>query len=198
MAGKLRYSISVTPLETVTEQYGFSGEVVDILQDNATRSVDVIMTEVQQTLGCSSADFTLSVDDLTNSTHGFAAGVPYVLTAPANTTAVVLPTLAACEGLYVQNTGYRQASSGAATSDDVNTTDYLVIATAATSGVIIASLKANEGVFLPLRGTGTAQQFFIRSAALNGTSAGGNTLGAKFLSVTQMKDLETIKIVNNG
>ena len=83
MAGKLRYSISVTPLETVTEQYGFSGEVVDILQDNATRSVDVIMTEIQQTLGCSSADFTLSVDDLTNSTHGFAAGVPYILTAPA-------------------------------------------------------------------------------------------------------------------
>jgi len=184
MAGKLRYSISVTPIETVTEQYGFTGEVVDILQDYTTRSVDVIMTEVQQTLGCSSADFTLSVDDLTNTTHGFAAGAPYYLTAPGHATAVVLPTLAACEGLYIENTGYEQAASSATKGTTVNTTDYLVVATAATSGTIVASLKANEGVFLPLRGTGTAQQFYIRSAALDGTTGGGNTLGAKFLSVT--------------
>jgi len=184
MAGKLRYSISVTPIETVTEQYGFTGEVVDVLQDYATRSVDVIMTEVQQTLGCSSADFTLNVDDLTNTIHGFADGAPYYLTAPGHATAVVLPTLAACEGLYIENTGYEQAASSATKGTTVNTTDYLVVATAATSGTIVASLKANEGVFLPLRGTGTAQQFYIRSAALDGTTGGGNTLGAKFLSVT--------------
>ena len=184
MAGKLRYAISVTPLETVTEQYGFTGEVVDVLQDYATRSVDVIMTEVQQTLGCSSADLTLDVDDLTNSTHGFAGGVAYVLAAPASDEAIVLPTLAACDGLYIENTGYQQSSAGPIQTLTVNTTDYLIVATAATSGTIVASLKANEGVFLPLRGTGAAEQFFIRSALLNGTSAGGNTLGAKFLSVT--------------
>ena len=172
-------------METVTEHYGYTAsEETDILTDAATRSVDVIMTEVQETLGCSSADFTLSVTALTNSTHGYADGTGYILTAPASGTAVVLPTLAACEGLYIQNTGYRQSANGAAQTATVNTTDYLVVATAATSGTIVASLKANEGVFLPLRGTGTAQQFFIRSAALNGTSAGGQTLGAKFLSVT--------------
>ena len=177
-------SRSHTIIETITESFGFSGEVVDIYDAIDTRSVDVIMTEVQQTLGCSSADFTLNVDDLTNTLHGFAAGAPYYLTAPGHATAVVMPTLAACEGLYIENTGFRQASNSATKGTTVNTTDYLVVATAATSGVIVASLKANEGVFLPLRGTGTAQQFFIRSAALDGTTGGGNTLGAKFLSVT--------------
>ena len=185
MAGKLRYAISVTPLETVTEHYGFAtSEETNILTDAATRSVDVIMTEVQETLGCSSADFTIGTTALVNSTNGYADGTGYILTAPADATAVVLPTLAACDGLYIENTGYEQSASGAKQTATVNTTDYLVVATAATSGVIVASLKANEGVFLPLRGTGTAQQFFIRSAALDGTTGGGNTLGAKFLAVT--------------
>ena len=185
MAGKLRYSISVTPLETVTEHYGYTAsEETDILTNQATRSVDVIMTEVQETLGCASADFTIATTGLTAATHGFADGAAYYLTAPGNATAVVLPTLAACDGLYIENTGFEQAASSATRGTTVNTTDYLVVATAATSGVIVASLKANEGVFLPLRGTGTAQQFFIRSAALDGTTGGGNTLGAKFLSVT--------------
>ena len=185
MAGKLRYSISLTPIETVTEHFGYTAsEETNILTDAGTRSVDVIMTEVQETLGCSSADFTIATTGLTAATHGFADGVAHILSAPASATAVVLPTLAACDGLYLENTGYQQASAGAKETATVNTTDYLVVATAATSGVIVASLKANEGVFLPIRGTGTAQQFYIRSAALNGTSAGGNTLGCKFLSVT--------------
>tara|TARA_R110002051_G_scaffold314302_1_gene391212 strand:- start:286 stop:843 length:558 start_codon:yes stop_codon:yes gene_type:complete len=185
MAGKLRYAISVTPMETVTEHFGFTAsEETDILTDASTRSVDVIMTEVQETLGCSSADFTIGTTALVAGTNGFADGVAHIRTAPASATALVLPTLAACDGLYIENTGYRQAANGAKEVATVNTTDYLVVATAATSGTIVASLKANEGVFLPLRGTATAQSFFIRSAAANGTSAGGQTLGAKFLSIT--------------
>ena len=190
MAGKLRYSISVTPLETVTEQYGFSGEVVDILQDNATRSVDVIMTEIQQTLGCSSADFTLSVDDLTNSTHGFAAGVPYILTAPAvansSGSTTTLPALAAAQFVYIENTGYEQSSSGAAQTATAHTTDYLIVQSHATgtSGIELAVLKANEGVVFPLRGVANSNTLHIRSGNADGDAAGGNTLGAKFISVT--------------
>ena len=185
MAGKLRYAISVTPMETVTEHYGYTAsEETDILTNAATRSTDVIMTEVQETLGCSSADFTIGTTALVAGTNGYADGVGHILSAPASGTAVVLPSLSACDALYIENTGYRQASGGAAETDTVNTTDYLVVATAATSGTIVAVLKANEGVFLPLRGTTTAQSFFIRSAAADGTSAGGQTLGAKFLSVT--------------
>jgi len=185
MAGKLRYAISVTPLETVTEHYGFTtSEETNILTDQASRSVDVVMTEVQETLGCSSADFTIGTTALVNSTNGYADGTGYILTAPGHATAVVLPTLAACDGLYIENTGYEQSANGAKQTATANTTDYLVVATAGTGAVVVASLKANEGVFLPLRGTGTAQQFYIRSAALDGTTGGGNTLGAKFLSVT--------------
>ena len=184
MAGKLRYSVSVTPIETVSESYGYTGEVVDVLTDAGTRNTDVIMTEVQATLGASSADMTLTVMDLTNSTHGFASGTAYIKSAPASATAVVMPTLAACDCLYIENTGYEQAADGAKETTTVNTADYLVVATAATGGVIVASLKANEGVVLPLRGTGGASQFFIRSAIADGTTLGGNTLGAKFLSVT--------------
>jgi hypothetical protein len=189
MAGKLRYAISVTPLETVTEQYGYSGEVVDILQDNATRSVDVIMTEIQQTLGCSSADFTLAVDDLTNSTHGFASGVPYVLTAPAvandSSSVTTLPALAAAQFVYIENSGYQQSSSGTAQTATVNTTDYLIVQSHATqtSGIVLAVLKANEGVLFPLRGVANANTLHIRSSNADGAAAGGNTLGAKFISV---------------
>ena len=190
MAGKLRYSISVTPLETVTEQYGFTGEVVDILQDYATRSVDVIMTEVQQTLGCSSADFTLSVDDLTNTTHGFASGAPYYLTAPAvansSGSTTTLPSLAAAQFVYIENTGFQQASSSATIGTTVNTTDYLIVQSHATgtSGIEVAVLAANESVVFPLRGVANANTLHIRSGNADGDAAGANTLGAKFLSVT--------------
>tara|TARA_Y100000310_G_scaffold172180_1_gene172319 strand:- start:504 stop:1064 length:561 start_codon:yes stop_codon:yes gene_type:complete len=186
MAGKLRYAISVTPMETVIEHFGYTeSEETDILTNAATRSVDVIMTEVQETLGCSSADFTIGTTALVAGTNGYEDGVGHIRTAPKSATAVVLPSLTACDALYLENTGFEQDANGVKETAVVNTTDYLVVATAATSGVIVASLKANEGVFLPLRGTGTAQQFFIRSALLDGTTIGSQgTLGCKFLSVT--------------
>jgi len=190
MPGKLRYAISVTPLETVTEQYGFEGEVVDILQDYTTRSVDVIMTEVQQTLGCSSADFTLSVDDLTNTTHGFASGAPYYLTAPAvansSGSTTTLPSLAAAQFVYIENTGFQQAASSATIGTTANTTDYLIVQSHATgtSGIEVAVLAANEGVVFPLRGVANSNTLHIRSGNADGDAAGANTLGAKFLSVT--------------
>jgi hypothetical protein len=190
MAGKLRYAISVTPIETITESFGFSGEVVDIYDDITTRSVDVIMTEVQQTLGCSSADFTLSVDNLTNTTHGFASGAPYYLTAPAvansSGSTTTLPALAAAQFVYIENTGFEQAASSATIGTTVNTTDYLIVQSHATgtSGIELAVLKANEGVLFPIRGVANSNTFHIRSGNADGDAAGGNTLGAKFLSVT--------------
>jgi len=140
MADKVRYAISVTPIEEVTEHFGFASEDVDILTDNATRTTEVIATEVQTTLGCSSANIALAASYATNtnSLNGWAAGVPYILTAPGHATAVVLPTLAACDLLYLENTGYRQSANGAAQVAYVNTTDYLIVATAATSGIIVA------------------------------------------------------------
>ena len=49
---------------------------------------------------------------------------------------------------------------------------------------ILAILKANEGIVLPMRGGTNSNVFYISSTASNGTTAGGNTLGAKFLAVT--------------
>ena len=189
MADKVRYSINVTPIEEVQEHYGFTtgDEDVNILTNNTTRITEVIATEVQQTLGCSSDNIALaaSYETNTNSLNGFASGTAYILTAPANTTATVLPTLAACDLLYLEHTGYQQASSGAAETDTVNTTDYLTVATAATSGIIVAILKAGEGVVLPMRGVTNANVFYIRSSQANGTAAGTQgTVGCKFLSVT--------------
>ena len=77
MADKVRYSISLTPIEEVTEYYGYASEDVDILTDNATRTVEVIATEVQETLGASSANIALATNfaAMTNSTHALQVGL---------------------------------------------------------------------------------------------------------------------------
>ncbi len=185
MADKIRYSISVTPVEDVTEHYGFAGENVDVLTDNTTRTVEVVATHVQETLGCSSKDVDLATQfgSMTNSTNGYASGVAYILTAPAATAGLQMPALAACDFLYIENTGYRQSSSGAIQTATENTTDYLTVEVG-DNGTKIAILKANEGILLPMRGVTNANAFYISSTAANGVTAGGNTLGAKFLAVT--------------
>ena len=185
MADKVRYSISVTPIEEVTEHYGYASEDVDILTNNTTRTVEVIATEVQTTLGCSSQNIALGTcfGTMTQNTHGFASGNPYYLSAPAATGGLQLPTVASCDLLYLENTGFQQGSSSGAKGTTVNTTDYLTVE-AGDNGTILAILKAGESIVLPMRGGTNANAFYISSTAANGTSAGGNTLGCKFLSVT--------------
>jgi len=185
MADKVRYAISLTPIEEVTEYYGYASEDVDILTDNATRTVEVIATEVQETLGCSSANIALATNfaTMTNSTHGTTSGTPYYLSAPANTAGLQMPAVASCDILYIENTGFQQASSSTTKGTTVNTTDYLTVEVG-DNGTIVAILAANEAVILPMRGGTNANAFYISATAANGTSAGGNTLGAKFLSLT--------------
>ena len=145
MADKVRYSISVTPIEEVTEHYGYAGEDVDVLTDNTTRTTEVIATHVQETLGCSSQDISLVTNfgTMTNSTNGFASGSAYYLSAPANTAGLAMPALASCDVLYIENTGYQQSSSSATKGTTANTTDYLTVE-AGDNGTILAILKANE------------------------------------------------------
>ena len=103
MADKVRYAISLTPIEEVTEYYGFASEDVDILTDNATRTVEVIATEVQETLGASSGNIALATNfaTMTNSTHGTTSGAPYYLSAPAATGGLQMPAVASCDILYI-------------------------------------------------------------------------------------------------
>lgn len=185
MADKVRYSISVTPIEEVTEHYGYASEDVDILTNNTTRTIEVIATEVQTTLGCSSENIPLATcfGTMTQNTHGWVAGAPWYLSAPAATSGLQLPAVAACDLLYLENTGFQQASSSASKGTTVNTTDYLTVE-AGNNGTILAILKAGEGVVLPMRGGTNSNVFYISATAANGTSAGGNTLGCKFLSIT--------------
>ena len=185
MADKVRYAISLTPIEEVTEYYGFASEDVDILTDNATRTVEVIATEVQETLGASSANIALGTNfaTMTNSTHGTTSGTPYYLSAPGATGGLQMPAVASCDILYIENTGFRQSSSSTTKGTTVNTTDYLTVEVG-DNGTIVAILAANEAVVLPMRGGTNSNAFYISSTAANGTSAGGNTLGAKFLSLT--------------
>lgn len=185
MADKVRYSISVTPIELVTEHYGYAGEDVDVLTDNTTRTTEVIATHVQETLGCSSQDISLATNfgTMTNSTNGFASGSAYYLSAPANTAGLAMPALASCDVLYIENTGYQQSSSSATKGTTANTTDYLTVE-AGDNGTILAILKANEGIVLPLKGGANASAFYISSTTSNGTTAGANTLGAKFIALT--------------
>jgi len=171
MADKVRYAISVTPFEEASTD-------VDL-------NTFVLATEVQQTLGATSQDIDLATNfaTMTNTTHGFASGAPYYLSAPANTSGLQLPAVASCDLLYIENTGYQQASSGATIGTTENTTDYLTVE-AGNNGTILAILKANEAIVLPMRGGTNSNAFYISSTASDGTTAGGNTLGAKFLAVT--------------
>ena len=171
MADKVRYAISLTPYEEASTD-------VDL-------DTFILATEVQETLGASSQDIALATNfgTMTNSTHGTTAGSPYYLSAPAATGGLQMPAVAACDLLYIENTGFEQASSSTTRGTTANTTDYLTVE-AGDNGTILAILKANEAIILPMRGGTNANAFYISSTAVNGTSAGGNTLGAKFLSVT--------------
>ena len=112
-----------------------------------------------------------------------AAATAAAATAPAATAGLQMPALASCDFLYIENTGYRQSSSGAKQTATENITDYLTVEVG-DNGTIIAILKANEGILLPMRGGTNSNAFYISSTAANGTTAGGNTLCAKFLAVT--------------
>ncbi len=171
MADKVRYAISLTPYEEAATD-------VDL-------DTFVLSTEVQETLGASSQDITLATNfaTMTNSTHGTSSGTPYYLSAPAATGGLQMPAVASCDILYIENTGFEQASSSTTKGTTSNTTDYLTVE-AGDNGTILAILKAKEAIILPMRGGTNSNAFYISSTAANGTSAGANTLGAKFLSLT--------------
>ena len=171
MADKVRYAISLTPYEEAATD-------VDV-------DTFVLATEVQETLGCSSQDITLAVNfaSMTNTTHGFASGAAYYLSAPAATGGLQFPALVACDVLYLENTGFQQASSSATKGTTVNTTDYLTIEVS-DNGTKLAILKAGEGIILPMRGATNANVYYISSTESDGATAGANTLGCKFLSLT--------------
>lgn len=171
MADKVRYAVSLTPYEEAATD-------VDL-------DTFILATEVQETLGASSQDIALATNfaTMTNSTHGTTSGAPYYLSAPAATGGLQMPAVASCDILYIENTGFRQSSSSTTRGTTVNTTDYLTVEVG-DNGTIVAILAANEAVVLPMRGGTNSNAFYISSTAANGTSAGGNTLGAKFLSLT--------------
>ena len=186
MADKIRYSISVSPIEEVTEHYGYTNvDQSGVVTAQASKTSEVVATEIQETLGCNSKDIDLSaLGGIAAATGGFINGTAHILTSAASATAVVFPTLAACDFLYVQNTGYEQSSAGALQTTTPNTTDYLTIATADTSGLILGILKAGDGMLFPFRGATSTAVLFHRSSVANGVDTGANTLGLKFLAIT--------------
>ena len=171
MADKVRYAVSLTPYEEAATD-------VDI-------DTFILATEVQETLGASSQDIALATNfaTMTNSTHGTTSGAPYYLSAPAATAGLQMPAVASCDILYIENTGFEQSSSSVTKGTTANTTDYLTVEVG-DNGTAVAILKAGEAVILPMRGGTNSNAFYISATAVNGTSAGGNTLGAKFLSLT--------------
>ena len=99
MADKVRYAVSLTPYEEAATD-------VDI-------DTFILATEVQETLGASSANIALGTNfaTMTNSTHGTTSGTPYYLSAPGATGVLQMPAVASCDILYIENTGFRQSSS---------------------------------------------------------------------------------------
>ena len=186
MADKVRYAISLTPVEEVTESFGFANEDVDILTNAATRTTEVVATEVQTSLGGGTAagiDLATNFGTMTAATHGYASGTAHVISAPGATSGQVMPTVASCDVLYIENTGYEQSASGAIQTTTANTTDYLTVEVG-NNGTKVAILKAGESVIFPMRGGANSNAFYVSSTAVNGVTAGGNTLGCKFLALT--------------
>ena len=186
MADKVRYAISLTPVEEVTEHYGFEDEDVDILTDNTTRITEVIATEIQTSLGGGSSagiDLATNFETMTAATHGYAGGTAYIISAPGHVNAHQMPSVVYCDVLYIENTGYEQASDGAMETSTSNSTDYLTVEVN-NNGTKVAILKAGESVLFPMRGVSNSNVFWVSSTAANGTSPGENTLGCKFLALT--------------
>ena len=187
MADKVKFAVSVTPIEDV----GTS-------QADATISNFIAASECYGTVGGSgqvggaATDgdklTAITIENAGGSNDGYLNGSPFYLQATqvAESSAVLITDLAATGFVYFKHTGF-EYNSTSALSDTVNTTDALSIQTNSASNerVTIARLIAGEAIVLPVRLGCTLNEFAICASdglALDGTVSTQGDIAVEFLA----------------
>jgi len=197
--GKLKWSISMTPIEVLSDAEGSerlipSSTCYGTVGGNGTLA------------GGSSAK--LTIDDAGDATSGYIDGVKQYksIASAAEATGTALTALGVGgnatddEGIWIKNSGYQFSSFTSLSSTANAATTFLVVraiteydgsALSAQSGIssgdepIVAVLAAGEGIFFPLRKTMSNQSFSLASSTVdldNGNiTASSETIAAEIL-----------------
>ena len=185
MADKVRFAVSVTPIEDVgaTQEGTVSTFIAasECFSGGGMGQVGGAATDGDKLTG-------LTIEGTGGDNDGYLDGAPYYLQARAFTesSAVLVTDLAAVGFVYFKHTGF-EYSSTSTVSSTANTTDLLSIQTNSVSNerVTFARLEAGEAIVLPVRKGCTLNEFAICASdgvAVDGTAATQGDIAVEFMA----------------
>ena len=176
MADKLKFAVSVTPIEDVgaSQQGGASNYIAASECFNGGGSGEV---------GGSGDSLTgITIESTGGAEDGYLNGARAYrqATAVVDGSAVAMPALADVGFVYFKHTGF-QYSSTTALSTTANTADLLTIIAGST---VIARLASGEAIVLPVRETTNLNAFKIASTDGTNvdTTAGANDIAMEYMA----------------
>ena len=185
MADKVRFAVSVTPIEDVgASQEGSASNFIaasECFSGGGDGQVGGANTDGDKLTG-------ITIESGGGAHDGYTDSAKYYLSATqaAESSAVLIADLAALGFVYFKHTGF-EYSSTSALSTTANTTDLLSIQTNSASNerVTIARLYAGESIVLPVRKGTSLNDFAICASdgvAVDGTASTQGTIAVEFLA----------------
>lgn len=173
MADRIRFSVNITPIETLT--------------DENAQTHDIIASEVKKSLGGSGDSVAISDYSGTAANQGYLnATVNYKVASHSTGGTALSATVADC--IFIKNTGYKFS---AATTLGASTTDCVMIV-----AKIIAQSTSVNGGYVPVGGT--PDDAYVEIAWLKPGQAIILPLASSNLSITQFGDTNYDLIGLNG
>jgi hypothetical protein len=185
MADKVRFAVSVTPIEDVgSTQEGTVSTFISASECfgsvGGDGQVGGAATDGDKLTG-------LTIESGGGAHDGYTDGARYYLqaTAVAQASAVLVSDLAALGFVYFKHTGFEYGTTSAL-STTANTADLLNISTNSASNerVTFARLYAGEAIVLPVRRGTSLNNFAIASTDGTNidTTTGANDIGVEFMA----------------
>ena len=186
MADKVKFAVSVTPIEDVgASQEGSASNFIAASEcfgsAGGDGQVGGAATDGDKLTG-------ITIESGGGANDGYTDSAKYYLQATqvAEASAVLVTDLAATGFVYFKHTGF-EYNSTTALSSTANTTDLLSIQTNSASNerVTIARLYAGEAIVLPVRKGCTLNEFAICASdgvAVDGTVSTQGTIAVEFMA----------------
>jgi len=186
MADKVKFAVSVTPIEDVgASQEGSASNFIAASEcfgsTGGDGQVGGAATDGDKLTG-------ITIESGGGANDGYTDSAKYYLQATqvAESSAVLVTDLAATGFVYFKHTGF-EYNSTTALSSTANTTDLLSIQTnsASSERVTIARLYAGEAIVLPVRKGCTLNEFAICASdgvAVDGTVSTQGTIAVEFMA----------------
>ena len=185
MADKVRFAVSVTPIEDVgASSQGSASNFISASEcfgaAGGNGQVGGANTDGDKLTG-------ITIESGGGAHDGYTDGVKYYLqaTAVAEASAVLVSDLANLGFVYFKHTGF-EYSTTSALSSTANTADLLSISTNSSGNerVVIARLYAGEAIALPVRKGCSLNEFAICSSDGTNvdTSTGANDIAVEFMA----------------